>query len=166
MDPSRVLWIGGAPGSGTGDLARALAERFGLALYSLDERSAAHESRLPSRAGAPPGEPLGSFLALARHRFRLVLEDLRAMPDAPLVLVEGPQLLPTSVSAVLSSPERALFVQPAGVEGDGPVAVRYAQEARDLRLTVLSAALPFGELVELAAAAFLPAISAAGGRSP
>jgi hypothetical protein len=61
---------------------------------------------------APPERMLEWFVSHSRHRFRLVLEDLRELPDEPAAIVEGPQLLPTSVSAVLRERDRALFLVP------------------------------------------------------
>jgi len=161
VDPSHALWIGGGHGSGKSAVARALSERFGLQLYSVDERSEAHAPRMP---GAGVGwASLDEFVTTSRHRFRLVLEDVRALPEAPVAIVEGIELLPTSVSAVLGAPDRALFLTPAV---DDPVSARIAREARELRLTALPADRPLEELVELAAEHFADAISAAGDTSP
>jgi predicted kinase len=37
VDPAHALWIGGPQGSGKSSIARALADRFGLQLYVVDE---------------------------------------------------------------------------------------------------------------------------------
>jgi len=113
-----------------------------------------------------------------------VLEDLRELPASPGVIVEGPQLFPTSVSAVLRSPEQALFLVPdpaeqrARLEARGPmpnvsdgetarakavgrdlmISALYEREARDLRLTALRVDRPLDEMIELAAAHFAPAL--------
>ena len=161
MDPSHALWIGGGHESGTSAVARALSERFALQLYSVDQQRDAHAARMP---GAGLGwTTLDEFVTTSRHRFRLVLEDLRALPAAPVVVVEGVELLPTSVSAVLGAPGRALFLAPVS---DDPVSARISREARELRLTVLPAGLPLAELIELAAVHFAAELSAAGDRSP
>lgn len=152
MDPADVLWIGGPEGSRVSDVARALAQRFDLQLYLVDEHAAAHGPRLPRMLDE-------SFLNTARHRFRLVLEDLRALPDTPPAVVAGPQLLPTSVAAVLRSPDHALFLVPDDADD---LARRYFYEARDLQLTVLR-----GEAtVDRAAQHFAAVLSAAAGTSP
>lgn len=137
MDLAHVLWIGGPQGTRRHELARALAMRFDLALYSVEEQTAAHASRMP-----PVGE--SSALTTARHRFRLVLEDLRELGAARGAIVEGEELYPTSVAAVLRFPDQALFLLPA----DGGA---YAWEARDLRLRTLPADRPADDLLELAA---------------
>ena len=161
MDPSHVLWIGGGRGSGKSEVARALSERFGLQLYSVDEQAAVHEARMP---GAGPGwTSLDEFVTVSRHRFRLVLEDIRLLADTPVAIVEGVELLPTSVSAVLGAPGQAVFLIAAG---DDPISARIEREARELRLTALDVDRPLDELIELTAEHFAEAISAAADRSP
>jgi len=144
VDLAHVLWIGGPRDSGTGDLAAALAQHFDLTLYRVVEHAAAHEPRMPLI-----GE--SSAHTTARHRFRLVLEDLRDL-DAPRgAVVEGEELLPTSVSAVLRDPGQALFLVP-------PDGGAFAWEARDLRLRVLPAGRPLAELLPLAVEHVEPAV--------
>ncbi len=97
------------------------------------------------------------FLTTARHRFRLVLEDLAALPPSPEAIVEGSPLFPTSVAAVLRDPSHALFLLP--VDQD-PVTRRIGSEAKDLRLATLAVDAPLDEMVERAAVHFLPAVKA------
>lgn len=195
MDPSHVLWIGGGQGSGKSSIAKALARRFDLQLYNVDQRTWMHEARMPTTefgslalderwVDPTPERMLEWFVTTSRHRFRLVLEDLRNLPDTPLAVVEGPQLFPTSVSAVLAAPDQALFLIPDRAEQEarllarGPmpgtsdgvraranatardlmISDRFAREARELRLTALPADRPLAELIELAAEHFRPAI--------
>ena len=160
MDLSHVLWIGGGQGSGKSSIARALSRRFELRLYSVDEHEAAHAPRMPSFVA---GDPIEAFVTASRHRFRLVLEDLAALPPAPAALVEGSQLFPTSVAAVLRNPDHALFLMPAVAD---EITRRIGWEARDLRLATLEVDAPLEELIERAAAHFLPVLSAARDRSP
>lgn len=195
MDPADVLWIGGPQGSGKSSVARALARRFDLQLYLVDHRVWVHEPRMPATefgsltlderwVEAEPARMLDWFVTTSRHRFRLVLEDLRSLPAVPGAVVEGPQLFPTSVAAVLRSPDQALFLLPLPPEqrerllargpmpnvSDGAAARRkaterdlmitalYEREARDLRLPTLSSDGPLDEVVELAAAQLRPAV--------
>ena len=165
MDLSHVLWIGGGPGSGKSSVAQALAERFELQRYSVDEHDAAHEPRMPTFLA---DDTIDGFLTASRHRFRLVLEDLAALPSSAAAVVEGVQLFPTSVAAVLRDPGQAVFLLP--VERDA-VSQRIGWEARDLRLTMLAVDAPLEEMIERAADHFLPvlqamSLSAARDRSP
>jgi len=114
------------------------------------------------------GDPIEAFVTASRHRFRLVLEDLAALPPGSAVLVEGSQLFPTSVAAVLRSPDHALFLMPAAAD---EISRRIGWEARDLRLAMLDVDASLEEMTERAAGHFLPAVkaillSAAGDRSP
>ncbi len=195
MDLSHVLWIGGGQASGKSSVAWALSRRFDLQLYNVDRRTWVHEARMPTTefgslslderwVDPEPERMLDWFVTTSRHRFRLVLEDLRSLPDTPVAVAEGPQLFPTSVSAVLTSPDQALFLIPdraaqeARLLARGPVpgtsdgvvarekatardlmiSARFAREARELRLTALAADAPLADLVELAAEHFRPAI--------
>ena len=165
MDLSHVLWIGGGHGSGKSSVAQALAQRFELRLYSVDEHEAAHAPRMPSFVA---GDPIEEFVTASRHRFRLVLEDLSALPPGPAAIVEGAQLFPTSVAAVLRRADHALFLMPAPAD---ELTRRIGWEARDLRLAMLDVDAPLEEMTERAAAHFLPAVkamrlSAAGDTSP
>jgi hypothetical protein len=163
VDLSHVLWIGGGQGSGKSSIASALARRFDLQLYSLDDHAAAHEPRMPSVAA---DETRDGFVIESRHRFRLVLEDLALLPPSPEAIVEGVQLFPTSVAAVLRDPARALFLLAADAGEQDLVTPRIRWEARDLRLATLVVDAPLEEMVERAAAHFLPVLSAATDMSP
>jgi 2-phosphoglycerate kinase len=195
VDLSHVLWIGGAQASGKSTIARALAERFGVQLYNVDHRVWVHDARMPWTefasltmderwVNAPPERMLEWFVSHSRHRFRLVLEDLRELPDEPAAIVEGPQLLPTSVSAVLRERDRALFLVPEldgmrerlrargpmkgtsdgerarenAVARDVLLAQLIEREARELRLPTMRVDRPLDEMVELAAARLAPVV--------
>jgi hypothetical protein len=195
VDLAHVLWIGGPPASGKTTIARALSRRFDLQLYVVDWRTWAHEPRMPATAfrslsmderwvTATPAQMLDWFLTMSRHRFRLVLEDLRELPDSPLAVAEGPQLFPTSVAAVLRSPANALFLLPNldeqrerllargpmlgtsdglraranATERDLMITRRFGWEAADLQLTVLPVDAPLDAMVERAVEHFRPVI--------
>ena len=195
MDLADVLWIGGGQGSGKSSIARALSRRFDLQLYNVDHRTWVHKARMPLTefgsltmderwVHASPDEMLGWFVTMSRHRFRLVLEDLRELPGEPAVIVEGPQLFPTSVAAVLREPDQALFLVPDPGEmrdrllargpmaktSDGArarenatardllIAETIEREARELRLPVLRVDAPLGEMIERAASQLEPVV--------
>lgn len=189
------MWIGGPQASGKSSIARALAQRFDLQLYVVDHRVWVHEARMPATefasltmderwVHAEPERMLGWFVTHSRHRFRLVLEDLRALPGAPTVIVEGPQLFPRFVSAVIGSPEQALFLQPDldgmrerllargpmeatsdGVRArenatarDILIADVFEREARELRFPKLPVDAPLDEMIDRAAALLAPVV--------
>jgi 2-phosphoglycerate kinase len=189
------VWIGGPQASGKSSIARALAERLDLQLYIVDHRVWVHEARMPATefasltmderwVHAEPEQMLEWFVTHCRHRFRLLLEDLRALPDEPAAVVEGPQLFPRFVAAVLTSPEQALFLQPdpdgmrerllargpMAATSDGVrarenatardllIAEMFAREARELRLPTLAVDAPLEEMIERAAAALGPVV--------
>ena len=195
MDPSHALWIGGPQASGKTSIAAALADRFALQVYHVDARTWVHKKRMPLTefaslsmderwVQADVERMLGWFVNHSRHRFRLVLEDLRALPDEPACIVEGSQLFPTSVSAVLGAPDQALFLLPVPVDmqsrlrARGPmqgtsdgrrarenaiardleIASVFEREARELRLPALRVDRPLDEMIELAAARFAPVV--------
>jgi 2-phosphoglycerate kinase len=190
------VWIGGPQASGKSSIARALAERFGLQVYVVDHRVWVHEARMPATefasltmderwVHAEPERMLDWFITHSRHRFRLVLEDLRALPDQPAAIVEGPQLFPRFVAAVLGSPDRALFLEPDPTKlrdrllARGPMAATsdgvrarrnatardlliaelFVREARELRLPTLAVDAPLDEMIERAAGMLAPVVA-------
>ena len=79
--------------TGPGCTRRACRDEFGS--LTMDEPACTPPSRCSSR-----------FVSTSRHRFRLVLQDLRELPDEPAAVVEGPQLFPTSSRPCYASPTR------------------------------------------------------------
>lgn len=187
MDLGHVLWIGGPQGSGKSSIAWELSRRIGLQLYAVDARTWVHEPRMPRTefgslsmdgrwVDAEPPQMLEWFLTTSRHRFRLVLEDLAALPDAPGAVVEGPQLFPTSVAAVLRDRRQALFLLPRpedmrqrllergllpgssdpqraranAIERDLLIAEAFERDVRPLDLPHLHVDAPFEAMVERA----------------
>jgi len=165
-----VLWLGGGCGSGKTTTARRLAYRFDLRLYPVDAYVFAHEARAtPDRHPAmshaatldfqarhvtPTVEQrVDSFLAYAKERFTLIVEDLAGLGDGALVLAEGPWLLPSLVEPIGASPATSVWLLPTpaftarnlGIR-DVPLPTGAQTEkeranqlrlARDARLTVL-----------------------------
>jgi hypothetical protein len=189
------VWIGGPQASGKSSVARALAQRFELQLYVVDHRVWVHEPRMPETefasltmderwVHAEPERMLEWFVTHSRHRFRLILEDVRALPDAPAVLVEGPQLFPRFVAAVIGSPDQALFLQPdldgmrerllsrgpMAATSDGVrarenatardvlIAQLFERETRELRFPTLAVDAPLEVMADRAAAVLAPVV--------
>ena len=126
-DLSHVFWLGGSACAGKTTLARRLAARHGLTLYSCDDHFEAHRRRAdprrhprfhglmdlpPERLFAPPAAARAEeLLGFYRDEWEMVLEDLRALPGSVLVptIVEGVGLLPDLVAAVCPDPGRSLW---------------------------------------------------------
>lgn len=114
-----VLWIGGGRGAGKTSIARTLAHRHDLAFYRVDAYNYEHTRRLDHSPGSPderflqptPEEMAKRFVDAARHRFHLIIEDLRARSTSFLVIAEGPQLLPSLVAPYLASSGNAVWLQ-------------------------------------------------------
>lgn len=124
-DFSHVFWIGGSACAGKTTLARRLAARHGLTLYSCDGRFEDHRRRAdplrhprfhglmdlpPERLFAPPAEARAEeLLGFYRDEWEMVLEDLRALPGPLPAVVEGVGLLPDLVAAICPDPRRSLW---------------------------------------------------------
>jgi hypothetical protein len=114
---ANVVWLGGGCGAGKSTLARRLAYRYDLRLVPVDAYSYAHERRAATEPGWPvmrgaagldfterwlsasTHDQLVRFLGYASEQFAMLADELAALPDRTLTLVEGPQLLPAQVTA-------------------------------------------------------------------
>jgi hypothetical protein len=103
-----TLWIGGPPGAGKTTVAQRIARRHGLRRYNADAHTWEHRDRAVA-AGHPaavrwealsPEERWAAapadLLAMSLHRERgtMIVDDLRALPAAPLTLAEGTPVTP------------------------------------------------------------------------
>jgi hypothetical protein len=123
-DFREVYWLGGGGCSGKSSVARILAERYSLPLYSCDDAFEDHLRRAdperhatflrigrlaPHELWAPPAETQASeLLGFYQEWLDLVLEDL-ANREGPL-LAEGAGLRPELIAPYLTSPDRALWL--------------------------------------------------------
>lgn len=124
-----VLWIGGGSGAGKSTIARRLADQHSLRLYGTDDVMAEHAARC-TPASAPrlrefaamsmdqrwversPQQMLDTFHWFRGEGFGCIVEDLRALPHFPRVLVEGFRLLPDLVAPLLTDPASAVWLLP------------------------------------------------------
>jgi hypothetical protein len=127
---AHVLWLGGSPRAGKTTIARLLAGKYNLKIYSLDWHYwREHQERLdPARHPvsqrmkhatsdewwvAPTGDEVGDrAVALWNETFEFVVDDLRSLPRSRAILAEGPGAFPWAVAPLLSSPRQALFLVP------------------------------------------------------
>jgi 2-phosphoglycerate kinase len=124
-----VRWIGGGSGAGKSTIARQLAADHELRLYRTDDTIAEHARRSRS-TNAPlldaflamnmderwvnrsPEAMLTTFPWFASEGFDLIMEDLLALAEDPLILAEGFRLLPRLVAPLLSRPKQAVWLVP------------------------------------------------------
>ena len=124
-----VRWIGGGSGAGKSTIARRIAARHGLRVYTTDDAMADHARRSTSD-DAPllhafmtmdmderwvdrsPQAMLETFHWFRGEGFDLVVEDLLRLPREPGVIVEGFRLLPRLVQPLLSVPAHAVWLLP------------------------------------------------------
>jgi hypothetical protein len=122
-----VLWIGGPPAAGKTSVAQRIARRHGLRHYNADTWTWEHRDRALRAGnvaaqrweamsaeerwvGSSPDEMLE--MSLHDHRGRMVIDDLRALPDTPLVVADGSVLPPGVVSSGLAERSRAVWLIP------------------------------------------------------
>lgn len=124
-----VYWIGGGSGAGKSTIARRLAARHGLQIYSTDEAMADHARRCPPEvcplltqfkkmsmderwADRSPQTMLETFHWFRGEGFGLFVEDLlKLLPDEG-VIVEGFRLLPQLVQPLLHDPSHGVWLIP------------------------------------------------------
>jgi 2-phosphoglycerate kinase len=124
-----VYWIGGGSGAGKSTIARRLAARHGLRLYSTDDvmadhgrRSTPEDSPLMSEFAAmgmderwvnrSPRTMLETFGWFRGEGFGLIVEDLLRLPKEPRVIAEGFRLLPRLVQPLLAATDHAVWLLP------------------------------------------------------
>jgi hypothetical protein len=122
-----VLWIGGPPGTGKTAVATRISRRHGLRWYGTDTRTWQHRDRaLMAESAAArrweamtpeerwvqstPAEMLD--MSLYAERGPMVLDDLRGLPDSPLLLAEGSTIPMHVVSNGIADRSRAVWLIP------------------------------------------------------
>jgi hypothetical protein len=124
-----VYWLGGGSGAGKSAVARGIAARHGLRVYSTDDAMADHGRRI-TRADSPllakfaamdmderwlnrsPETMLDTFHWFRGEGFGLIVEDLVRLPAEPGVVAEGFRLLPHLVMPLLAARDHAVWLLP------------------------------------------------------
>ena len=124
-----VYWIGGGSGVGKSTIARRLATKHGLQLYSTDEAMADHSRRCPPEAcplltefkkmsmderwaDRSPQTMFETFHWFRGEGFCLIVEDLLKLEPNEGVIVEGFRLLPQLVRPLLHDSSRGVWLIP------------------------------------------------------
>jgi cytidylate kinase len=128
MELSNVLWIGGQAGAGKTTAARHLARRHGLRRYSSDTQTWVHRDRaLAAGVELPARGPGAEYY----DRKPMIIDDLRSLPVAPLIVAEGGQISPAMAKperqAVWLIPSREVQVARLRVRHRGEVPWGYLQ---------------------------------------
>ena len=120
------MWIGGPSAVGKTTVARRLARRYGLRLYSADTRTWVHRDRARAAGSRPArtweslapaarwARPSDELLAMSLHAERgaMAVDDLRTLPSSPLVVGEGTILPAWAVSAGVVDRAYAIWLIP------------------------------------------------------
>ncbi len=124
-----VYWVGGGSGAGKSTIARRLAAKYGLRLYSTDDAMADHARRCPPEvcpflaefkrmsmderwADRSPQTMLETFHWFRGEGFGLIVEDLLKLGPHEGVIVEGFRLLPQFVKPLLHHPSQGVWLIP------------------------------------------------------
>jgi hypothetical protein len=127
---SHVLWIGGGTDAGKTTVAEAIVERHSLQYYNFDRHERSHIVRriaagdyrgrkhpyemTPDELWVDqhPAQMAGDLIRGWSRRAEIAVDDLLAMPKAPLIVAEGPGFFPEVVQPLLSSPHQAIWFVP------------------------------------------------------
>jgi hypothetical protein len=124
-----VYWIGGGSGAGKSTIARRLAARHGLDVYSTDDVMADHGQRGTAHdapylaafrdmdmderwVNRSPEVMLDTFHWFRGELFGLIVADLLQLPAGRRVIAEGFRLLPGLVKPLLIEPRQAVWLLP------------------------------------------------------
>jgi hypothetical protein len=168
-----AVFVGGGTGGGKTTVARALAGKHSLRLLQIDHFWYAHSERAGETPPTPdvqwlewtPATQAADFERLSRLMLGFVLEDLPTLPDQPLVLVEGPQIL----ADLLPEDAHAVFLIPTPEFQRGVLVPRpmpSSDPERALAARLVKDRLYAERVAALARERGFPVIEVDGSRSP
>ena len=143
---SHVLWIAGSPCSGKSTISHTIARIYVFLDYHVDAMATNHFARrvaegdpeatafmkmsLDERWIKRPVEALvQEAIASWTKEFRLVLEDLLAMPKESLIIAEG-NFFPECVAPYLSNSHQAIWLVPTDPFCEQARRRRYAEQTK------------------------------------
>lgn len=124
-----VLWIGGPAGAGKTTVGRLLARRHGLRWYNCDAQTWRHLDRAIASgvrnarrfaALTPAQRAVALPEEIEYDRGPLTVEDLRALPDSPIIVVDGGPPDPT-----LAAAGQAVWLLPSQAEQRARLQLRH-----------------------------------------
>ncbi|WP_432924687.1 hypothetical protein ACQPZZ_30380 [Microbispora sp. CA-135349] len=144
---AHVRWIAGGTGTGKSTVAEALARRHDVRTYNGDRAEhdwLARSTRrrhphLHALSGAAPGqawagrsaqEAFQSMAGLHGETIDFLVEDLLALPDDRIVLVDYFGVLPRDIAPLLAGPQQVVFLLPSPEFRRRVLTARYADPLR------------------------------------
>ncbi|WP_157530452.1 hypothetical protein [Microtetraspora niveoalba] len=144
---AHVRWIAGGTGAGKSTVTMALARRHDARLYNGDRAehdwvarsTQQHHPHLHALLGAAPGqvwagrsaqEVFRSMASLHGEVIGFLIEDLLALPNDRIVLVDYFGVLPRDVALLLAGFHQAVFLLPSPEFRRRVLAMRYADPLR------------------------------------
>ncbi|MFC4062358.1 hypothetical protein ACFOWE_29005 [Planomonospora corallina] len=142
-----ISWIAGGTGAGKSTVTTALARRHDARLYNGDRAehdwvarsTQQHHPHLHALSGTAPGQVWAdrsardvfqSMAGLHGEVIGLLIEDLLALPDDRIVLVDYFGVLPRDVAPLLAGLHQAVFLLPSAEFRRRVLAMRYADPSR------------------------------------
>jgi hypothetical protein len=124
-----VYWIGGGSGAGKSTIAKRLANKYDLQLYSTDEKIREHGLRTPPEErpftcafnemdmddrwlNRSPEIMLNTFHFFRGECFDRIVEDLLELSPDSRIVAEGFRLLPDRVKPLLELTEQSIWLLP------------------------------------------------------
>jgi hypothetical protein len=129
-DLAHIFWLGGSPCCGKSTIADRIAARAGMLVYRCDDAFYDHVKLVtPDTQPAfnkiasydadglwlrPVEQQIAEEIELYREEFRMILEDLRALPTDRPIIAEGAALMPELLAPLGIPHYKMMWVVPTG----------------------------------------------------